>query len=71
MIALPFGYETTLGKIENPIKIQIQINEKTTEKLVRTRVFKGFDDFETLTKFVNKYNEYSINEVTRCGTDSY
>jgi hypothetical protein len=71
MNALPFGYETTLGKIENPIKIQIQINEKTTEKLVRTRVFKGFDDFETITKFVNKYNEYSINEVTRCCTDSY
>lgn len=42
MIDLPFAYETTLGKIENPIKIQIQINEKTTEKLVRTRVFKGF-----------------------------
>lgn len=41
MIDLPFAYETTLGKIENPIKIQIQINEKTTEKLVRTIHYVG------------------------------
>ncbi len=67
---LKFSYKTSLKLVENPIKIQIQINEKAISKTIPSRVFKGFDTYDELTTFVRNNDNYSIHEVTRCNTDS-
>lgn len=68
---LNFSFKTNLKQIENPIKIQIQINEKATSKTSPSRVFKGFDNYDDLSTFVRNNSDLSIHEVTRCGTDSH